>query len=187
MGYFNHTNETPFHEQDRRPIVYQATKRTSRNWWPVYETMVALHCTGLTSKEISERLNYHDASVRMVFRMPQAKTLIKKFVEALQKRTMEDLPEKILSAKSLAYSRIHETLSTDALQEKSPFAMAQLSISFLKGIGSLESGGVKVETNHNTMVLDSSQSNELISALKEANEVRRLHSGGDSHGAANKP
>jgi hypothetical protein len=139
--------------------------------------VVLLHCAGYTNKEVAKQTNYHPVHVANILNAPQAQVTIQKFSERLTETILSDLPGRRARLIQKSYDRIEEALDNEALNEKAPLQMASLGISLLKGLGSLNDGGLTINQNNtqNNLSLPEGVAQDLVAALREANTVRDTH------------
>src|SRR3990172_6975361 len=156
------------------PILIQSW--VPLKWQPVYETKVALHIAGKSNIYIGEALDYTPTQVGNILRSPEALAIKRSYIERVRENTSTEIPEQLEELKRLAVNHLKTLLEDTDKAKEAPFAMANFSMGFLKGIGTLSDGGAKV--TNNTLIAMSPQAQvDLVKGLMEANEVKRLHSG----------
>lgn len=153
-------------------------------WKPVYDQMIALHIAGRTNVEIAELLDYTQVQVGNILRSKMGKQFIKEVIERIRQHTSSNVNESIEQFKEAAVGNVgHVILDKDGeFKKNAPFKHAEMSMSFLKGIGFLSDGANKTTINHNVLnVVSKEVQDDIRLALKEANElqVKRLTDGSD--------
>lgn len=169
--------ETKFDADEPAPQVFEPWRPVK--WKPAYDIVVSLFCSGMTQVDIARQTGYHKQHVYNILSTPEAEIIKKKFSLAVQNSIAEEIPGKIAKLRKKAYDRLEEVLDNDTLVEKAPFQMFSAATSFLKGIGSLNDGGLVINNNNQTqnnhLAMSDELASELVAALKEANQVKEIH------------
>lgn len=144
-----------------------------KKWKPLYDQVVAMHCMGLNNKQVAERFGITDQHVCNILGCDKAE-IVK---ELIRRKMNEDMAatvaDRLSGLETKATKIIDRVLNDEALIENKPLAMFDRAVSLLKGIGKLESDGVKVQ--HNTINVDAQQVALLINGIEKSNEAMKLH------------
>lgn len=152
-------------------------------WKPVYETMVALSVAGQSNVQIAETLDYTPQQIGNILRSKEAIAVKQKFISTVRQNTEVDIPTRLLQLRDKAIENIAYLIEDKSgeYREAAPFKHAEMSQSFLKGIGVLNDGSSKINVNNNTtnqtLNISDAKADELMKVLAESNEIRRLNSG----------
>lgn len=142
-------------------------------WKPVYDMMIALHISGVSNVEIGKQLDYTPVQVGNILRSDEGKNYINQIQRSIRSQMSDDIPTRLEQLKQLSYNRISEALSNEELAQRSPLAVASTAMSFLKGIGSLNDGGTKIQNNNFTAGIPVQHVTDLIAVMKESNSLQK--------------
>jgi hypothetical protein len=160
---------------ERRPAKFVTKRWEPKKWLVVYDTMILMHVAGKSNREIATELNYHEVQVGNILRSRQA-MIVKELVRRkLNEEITETIPEKLKRLEMAALGNVEAALTNATLQEKSPLALMDRSLAFLKGIGKLE--GEKSSQTINIVNIANEQATQLIAGMHKADEAMRLHGG----------
>jgi hypothetical protein len=146
-------------------------------WLPVYETMVALHISGLSHVTIGERLDYSATQVGNIIRSPEAVKIAEDYRKNIRSLSSETIPAQLEDLATTAVGRIKSMIENDELNDAAPFRMADFSMKFLQGIGTLSDGSSKTESTTNIVQIAPELAAGLIAGLAKAAEAKRLNAG----------
>lgn len=154
-----------------------------KEWRPEYEAIVALSCTGLNNEEVGRRFGYGKQQVSNILNTPQAIKLREIIVIRLREKHTESFGERLSKLNAKALERVEAVIESDDYFEKSPLAIFDRSVTFLKSQGvmkspeSINSGPTIGNVIGKAMIMTSEAANILSEGLRKANEVKVLHSG----------
>lgn len=160
-------------------------KWVPKKWEPVYESIVALSCTGLSNEEVGKRFGYGKQQVSNILNTPQAKKLKEIINERIRAANTNTITERMDSMANKAMKHIEFVLDRPTEDFKNPLAIFDRSLAFLKGAGIAKADtsvpSPTVNNIHNThveraMILNSDQSKLLNDGLKKADQVKVIHS-----------
>lgn len=150
-----------------------------KKWEPIYDSMVALSCTGLSNKAIAERFNYTPQQVCNILTSSQGKlikTLVSKFI---QEELRKSVTERLAQTERRAHDIIATVLNDNELLGKNPLAMYDRAVKFLEGRGQLEDPAKKQNVIERTFVVPSDIAAKLVEGMHKSNEAIMLHGGAE--------
>lgn len=162
-------------EEKRRPRLKPGKRWQPKKWLPIYDAMISLHCAGKSNKEIAETFDYTDQQVSNILCSDQAKAIIAQVALYVRNKVSETAAERMKRLEAAAIANIEHALTSPELKEKSPLAVADRSMAFLKGVGKLESGEKRQQNN--VIVIASEHSKQLVAGMNLADEALKLHGG----------
>lgn len=151
-----------------------------KKWEPLYDSMVALSCTGLSNKAIADRFNYTPQQVCNILTSTQGKlikTLVSKFI---QEELRKSVTEKLAATERRAHDIVAVVLNDNELLAKNPLAMYDRAVKFLEGRGKLEDPAAKKQNViERTFVVPSDIAAKLVEGMHKSNEAIMLHGGAE--------
>lgn len=155
-----------------------------KEWRPEYEAMVALSCTGLPQGVIAKRFGYSEAWLSSILNSEMGRAVKNLIIQKSREGVINSIPEKIREIQGLAADRMLSVMRNEKLFTQSPLGIFDRSALLLKNTGLLgtpeeTSKNVHVQSSvvHNTLIINSTDAENVREGLKKADEVKRLHSG----------
>lgn len=139
-------------------------------WEPIYEQFIAFSAIGYSNKDIAEKFGYTPQQVSNVLCTPQAKVIKEQLIRKIREDVLANSAGDREALIHRANENIGKVLNSDELREKSPFKMLEASMSYLKGVGQLES-----ESKGTTIMINTQVANILQQGLTKSDEVKKLH------------
>lgn len=94
----------------------------AKNWKPIHTSIVLDYAQGRSISQLSEKYGFADSTIANIVRTKKAKEILGRIEQNILKNGTEAFPEAIKKGKILAFERMQQLLSNDALAEKAPFA-----------------------------------------------------------------
>lgn len=163
--------------QARDIDIGRMTKWQPKTWKPVYDEIVLLSVLNVPNKEIAKRKGLHEIHVSNILTSDVAKQRKAEIAERMQEKTLRSIEAKMETAAENAADRVVTLMKEDRFFDAAPFKTVDRALKVLQGVGKLKKdveSGINVK---NAVILVSSEAKDLIDGLKEAAEVRALHSG----------
>jgi hypothetical protein len=158
------------------PKLHKKARWQPKKWDPLYDQMVALSCTGLSNKAIADRFQYTPQQVCNILTSDQAKIVKQLITEHIRKVASEDSAARLTRLEHAALKNVDFVLTNEELMQKSPLAIYDRSMAFLKGIGKMEGDKPQVQQTTNVIIADDI-AEKLLKGIEKANEAAILHSG----------
>lgn len=159
----------------KRDVYLRKSPRwVPKKWKPIYDKMVLLQISGLNNKEIAQTLRYTEQQVANILNTNEAHNLRQKLSISVNEKVMETIDAKIKKITIRAVDNAEKVLFNDEVLDKSPLAMLDRSVNFLKAVGKLR-GEVSDTKIHNTIVLGTDVQKTLLAGLEKANKVQEMH------------
>jgi hypothetical protein len=146
-----------------------------KEWKPVYETIVALHCMGYKNKDISLKLKsdfavrYTPMAISLILKTKQAVAIIELFKARVKTDTENKAKDRITALTERAMSNLESVIGNDKLLEDSPFAIFNASAKFLEGIGKLDGNKPKVSVG---VVIAGNVGDAMAASIAKADRVK---------------
>ncbi len=155
------------------------TKWAPKRWELWHTECVLLSSAGLSNEELSKKFGKSCQQISNILNTPQAAVLRKHALDNLMERQMGGINDRLeaLAVKSL--DRVHELIFDDRHFEESPLGVVDRAIKVLHGTKKLEreSGEGVVNKIDKALVLNTTESTELLESLTKAEKVKQLHEG----------
>lgn len=158
-----------------------------KNWKPVYESIIALSCTGLSNEEVGKRFGYTAQTVSNLRNCPMGKKLIAHISNQLRTLNNESITERVASLQAKALERVETVIFSEEAFAEKPLAIFDRSLEILKkGVfkeapAAPPSNGIPaVQQNIQRAVFMSvtpEQRSQLDEGLRRADQVKVIHSG----------
>ena len=159
------------------PVLHSHTAWAPLRWPAINEQMVALHCRGISNKDIAEMLGYNPVHIGRVINSTQGQEIATKYKDEIRKKLMETADLGMEVAQIAAAENIKTILSNKELAARQPFHMVRASMEFMKGMGKLKDDAVVKQAQNNQFNffgnMDPALQKQLADGIEEAREVMR--------------
>lgn len=160
---------------ERRPAKLGKSKRwVPKKWDIIYDQMIIMSCLGKTNKEIGETFGYGPQQVCNILNTDRAKESKRILIEHVR-ATGLTITERLAKLEEASLKNIEHALTDESLRIKSPLAIADRSLAFLKGMGKLEGDKPKEQKATTNIFLGNELASKLIAGIEKANEAYVLH------------
>lgn len=154
-----------------------------KNWKPIYESIIALSCTGLSNTVVAERFGVTPQTVSNLRSSEKGKKLISLIAARVRDMNNESIGERVAALQSKALERVETVIMSDEAFAERPLAIFDRSLQVLKsGILKEErpANGMPQIGNINKAVFMSVSpegAKQLNDGLNKADQVKVIHSG----------
>lgn len=143
-------------------------------WKPIYQEMVVYKSKGLTNIEIGRLTNFTPQQVMNILTSEAGKYALNKVVSLLEDHTEKEVEE----LGEVAMRRVRDLLEDDLLYEQKPFAIADRSMTYLRGINKLKSDSPSAVTNNQqNIIIGDEAMKALLDGLSKSDRARQIHQG----------
>lgn len=163
--------------ETRRPRL---GKWQPKKWRPEYEKIVGLSCLGWSNKKIAAEVGFTKEYVSVILNLDAADELREMILAKMREKNISTITENMDYVANKTLQLMRKAVDSEELFEKSPFALINMGLEAVKGLGHLrkgEAGGVNVEK---AIILTGSITDTLTEGLQKANEVMKLNAGPES-------
>lgn len=162
-----------------------------KNWKPEYEAIVALSATGMPNSVIAKRYGYTESWLSSILNCEQAKIIQQMIINKTREASVGNIPERLRFLQAIAVKRVEDTLNNDKLAERSPMAIFDRSMAFLKS-GGIVAGGdstghVTFNQHNNTLIISEKDRSDLRDSLMMSEKVKMIHGESISNTRGNRP
>lgn len=161
---------------ERRPARLGKSKRwVPKKWDIIYDQMIVLSCLGHTQEYIGQQFGYGKQQVCNILNTEEAKRKKLALIETVRASGVT-ITERLAKMEEAALKNIETALTSEELRTKSPLAVADRSMAFLKGMGKLEGDKPKEVEKVTNVFLGNELASKLIAGIEKANQAAALHS-----------
>jgi len=150
-----------------------------KQWHPVYEEVVLLDTMGYKRTEIAAMKGFTPAHITNICKSKEAEVIRSLVINKLRNKVLDKgertIEERMDAVASKAVGRIEAVIENDELAEKSPFAVFDRSMNYLRSVGKVKDPD-KNDTTRPLMIPAESMK-VLLDGIRVADEAKRLHSG----------
>jgi len=150
-----------------------------KKWHPVYEEVVMLDIMGYKRTEIADMKGFTPAHITNICNCKRAEMIrelvsskIRATVLEKSERTIEERMEAVTSK---AVERIEAVIENDELAEKSPFAVYDRCMTYLRSTGKISDPEKDIDSR--PLMIPAESMKVLLDGIRVADEAKRLHSG----------
>jgi hypothetical protein len=149
-------------------------------WRPEYEAMVMQSIVGNSNTKIARAFSCTPQHVSNILNTDEAKNIKKAVLAEMRKEALSNAQDTLGAIAHKSLERLYDAVHSDALFEKSPFAVIDRGLRVMEHVGMIrpskapDGGGIHVNGGR-TVILTASASEQLAKGLDEANEVARLY------------
>lgn len=150
-----------------------------KEWTPVYEQMVLLHCSGKSNIYIAHMFDRTPQIVSMVLNCDFAKKLKLDILENLRENVTVDIRTRLKVLSDKALERVESIITDDKHFDDSPFSVFDRAIKVLeinKEIDGDKRSSIAGVMNVDRMILIAPEHSQILAeGLSKANEAKLLH------------
>lgn len=156
------------------------TKWIPKRWELWHSEAVLLSSAGMSNTDIAAKYDRTPQQISNILNTPQAAILRKQALDNLTKVAMGNMSERLEAITVKSVDRVQSLINNDKLFEESPFGVVDRAIKLLQGVGKLENEAKKGDIHNKinqAIILNASDSSDLLEGLRRDREVQQLHSG----------
>ncbi len=160
------------------------TKWCPKRWELWHTECVLLSSTGMSNTELATKYRKTPQQISNILNTPQAAVLRKHALDGLMEKQLGNMSNKIEAIAVKSLDRVHELIFDDKHFKDSPFSVVDRAIKVLQGAGKMSKdseGRNTVNKIDKALVLNTTESTELLESLTKAERAKELHSGNEEN------
>lgn len=140
-----------------------------RNWKPIHTSIVLDYAQGRTIAQLCEKYGFAQSTIGNIVRTRRAKEILSRIERNILKNGSEAFPDAVKKGKILAFERMQQLLTNDALAEKAPFAFFDRAAKAFETFSKYETPETpsSVAQNNTNVQLNIFNNPEQVSALTD--------------------